>query len=169
MLEAKQIKAVLPEKEAAMPVFFLICMSFFLLFFLLGSVVLIVRARRERGLTAYIEERGSTIKGQIVSHRRLSTGRGGVVCYVTYQYECDGKLYTSEQMVSRDHYDALKDGEQVSVRYLPLVPSTAILAGNDRDDARAKRQSMAALLSIVVAIILVISIGALCIALLGQH
>jgi len=72
-------------------------------------------------------------------------------------------------MVSRDHYDALKDGEQVSVRYLPLVPSTAILAGDDRDDARAKRQSMAALLSIVVAIIFVISIGAVCMALLGQH
>jgi hypothetical protein len=48
------------------------------------------------------EERGSTTKGQIVSHCRLSAGRGGVVCYVRYQHECDRKRYTSEQMVSRE-------------------------------------------------------------------
>lgn len=152
-----------------MPVFYLICLSFFLLFFLLGSVVFIVRARRERGLISYIEEHGNTVKGQIVSHRRRSTGRGGTVYYVTYQYECDGKVYTSEQMISRDHYDALKDGEQVSVRYLPLVPATAMLAGVDRDDAGTKRQSLTALLYLVVAIILIISIGALSMAFLGQH
>jgi hypothetical protein len=152
-----------------MAVFFLICLSFFLLFFLLGGAVFIVRARREKGLAAYLEEHGSTMQGQIISHRRRSTGRGGVVYYVMYQYECDGKLYSSEQMVTRDHFGALKDGEQVSVRSLPPVPTTAMLAGDNRDDARAKRQGITALFSMVVALILVISIVALWMALLGQH
>jgi len=152
-----------------MPVFALTCLSFFWLFFLLGSVVFVVRARRERGLASYIEEHGSTIPGQIVSHRKRSTGRAGVLYSVTYQYACDGKPYTNEQIVTRDHYDALNDGQQVSVRYLPLVPTTAMLAGADRDDAGAKRQSLTALFSIVMAIILLISVGALSLALLGQH
>lgn len=150
--------------------FELVIISIFLLYLLLTGIVSAVQAHRDRELISYLNEHGSTTLGQIVSHRVPGTGTRRVrTFFVTYRYEIDGQVYTHEQIVRKDHFNTLRDGESVSVRYLPLVPTTAMLTGKDRDDAQAQRHRTNALLGFGFASLFLLFILLLLVVVLGRH
>jgi hypothetical protein len=119
------------------------------------------RMRAEAHLADEIARSGSSIRGTILDHIVHTQGRRSLYA-ISYQYQQNGQLYDSEQEVSHEHYVLLTEGDDVDLCYLEQKPAIAILAGEDRDDARMRRYRNAALgqfgLALVCIFLLLISL-----------
>jgi hypothetical protein len=126
------------------------CYSPFVLLFFAAGVVFAVRAGKEIRLMSDLDKHGRLTIGHIVRHRVYTLGRGAL-CYVSYYYKSQEQDYNHEQEIDNDHFNTLKDGERVCVRYLPQNPHTSMLALEHRDDAKARRYRRTALVQFVIA------------------
>jgi len=141
---------------------FIICYVPVALIFLVTGILQLVRARGEARLATELATSGQPIRGEINAHVIHTQGRRSLWA-VTYRYRVDNHLYEGEQEVSRDHYQLLNDGDEVALRYQQNDPYVAVLADEDRDDARMRRYRKAALaqlgLSLVCVLLLIFSLS----------
>ena len=141
---------------------FIICYLPVALIFLVMGTLQMVRARAEAQLAVELATTGRPVRGEITSHITRTQGRRNFWS-VCYQYHQDGRVYEGEQEVSRDHYQLLQNGDEVALRYLQNDPYVAVLADEDRDDARMRRYRNAALgqlgLSLVCVLLLIFSLS----------
>jgi Protein of unknown function (DUF3592) len=140
---------------------FIICYVPVALIFLVTGILHLQRARAETQLATELATTGHPIRGEITSHMMHARGRRNFWT-VGYQYRKDDRTYEGEQEVSRDHYQLLRDGDEVALHYLQNDPYVAVLAGEDRDDARMRRHRNSALallgLSLVCVLLLIFSL-----------
>lgn len=94
-------------------------------FVLLGvaMVVIIRQSKREKTLGKALQLQGRSITGQILKQRVEEVGRG-CRCYLTYQYVFEGTTYEYEQRVKVEGFNAVRDGEGVTLLLFPRDPST---------------------------------------------
>jgi len=133
---------------------FVICYLPVAIIFIIMGIFQLRRMRAEAHLTAEIARSGSPIRGTILDHIVRTQGRRSFYA-ISYQYQRNDQLYDGEQEVSREHYALLTEGEDIDLCYLEQKPAIAILAGEDRDDARMRRYRNAALVQFGLALVCV--------------
>ena len=95
---------------------------------------------------------GVTVEGTITARRkqRMYTHRDTNASYfVTYQYVFEGRHFTHEQRVSKQHYEEWDLSMPVVVRLLPSEPSVAEVL----DDALERRGAPWALFFVILAML----------------
>jgi hypothetical protein len=113
---------------------------------------------QERRLRQRLAGAGALVQGEITSHR-VAPGRYTTV-YVHYSYPVAGERYTEVQEVSAAHFNRLKDGQPVWVRYAPDQPAAARLADADQDGTGLVGMWVACIASLIVGLFL-LGLGAL--------
>jgi hypothetical protein len=90
-------------------------------------------------LTAFMVNQSGHGGSAVIVSRRTSSGKS-TSYYVTFKFtpttgDFQGKPVSVEQSVSRDAYNRLADGSEVSISYVPTAPTMALLAGSDADNS----------------------------------
>jgi hypothetical protein len=120
------------------------------------AAAFLIAALREWWLQKRLETEGQETRGEIIELRNDS--RAGVnYRTVEYTYEVNAHpAHATIQPISGEHYNRLQKGDLVSVRYLPMEPHIARLAGKDHDDANRRALQFRALLILGVWVILLV-------------
>ncbi len=78
-------------------------------------------------------KQGVTTTGTITAHQ-TSRGRK-TFYYIFYQFPLsDNRTWNGRQEVHADHFERLREGQPVQVRYVPDEPWISKLVGQDADD-----------------------------------
>jgi hypothetical protein len=102
---------------------------------LLGAAILGFTLFRANQNTQSVLNNGELITGQVVDLSSRSSGRNSTGYYVTYRWRVADSTYTREQLISREHYQRLREGAPIEVLYDRSDPSNSMLGGKDRDDS----------------------------------
>ncbi len=89
--------------------------------------MVIQRERRRLGREQELRQRGVTVKGRIIQHRRESREEDSHY-YLVYEYEYQGSSYKQKQSVNSRKYMVVIDGDIVDVLFLPENPVVSRLA-----------------------------------------
>lgn len=98
----------------------------------IGGPVMIAMGGYESYRTSQLRTRGETIRGTLVTHDTLATGKGRTSYHVTLDYAPPESetTFRKEFFVSKTHYEqAVHDGH-IDVTYLPSDPTLSTVGDN---------------------------------------
>ncbi|MEP6987245.1 MAG: DUF3592 domain-containing protein [Chloroflexota bacterium] len=94
------------------------------------GIQLLISELNRRTLYEDLMQTGVTTQAEIISHRTAE--EKSTTYYVTYRFngtaiDHTSQMYTKEEDVGHTSYDAIKDGDSVTIHYLPRDPNISYL------------------------------------------